>query len=363
MCESKRMKFSFWSVLLVLIVTPKSVLADPTVLDQAYLDAGLLKPGFFTLCKVAPGSASVFPFDVSVNGDVEMFNLVDSTAPSPDLVNPEECVDVHEDTDANADQVTITELVPSGYEVTRVAVWNVDTDAGGISFHEEPAGTDSISGAIDRNKVGCLALFYNDMDVGACWMTGGGVKFEPLVGDDLATIPNGNGNGNGGGGPKDTVGGVVFPACNADPSRGGQWNHVAHRDKIHIKGNDVDVVNCGNVPGIDPGSDSPVTPFNFIEFEGTGTVSGIHGNKIGVIPITFFGRVEDRNEPGNEQSATSGDDIDRYFLRVRDADGNLVYLVDVDGNPDTVDPITITGGNFQIHASSCDRIIVGDLSQ
>jgi len=64
--------------------------------------------------------------------------------------------------------------------------------------------------------------------------------------------------------------------------------------------------------------------------------------------------VEDRNEPGNEQSNTSGEDVDRYFLRVVDGDGNLVYLVDMDGDPATVDPVTITGGNFQLHNSSCE---------
>lgn len=156
-------------------------------------------------------------------------------------------------------------------------------------------------------------------------------------------------------GPADTVGGVVFPACSSEPSNGGQWNHVAHKDKLHVKGNDVHIVSCGNVPGIEPGSESPVTPFNYIEFEGTGQVLGIHGNKIEPVDVTFFGRVEDRNEPGNEQSATSGEDIDRYFLRVVDGNGDVVYLVDQDGNPDTVDPITITGGNFQLHTSSCDN--------
>ena len=112
---------------------------------------------------------------------------------------------------------------------------------------------------------------------------------------------------------------------------------------------------CGNVDGIEPGSESPVTPFNFIEFVGTGTISGIGGNKIPTEPITLFGRVEDRNEPGNEQSAKSGEDIDRYFLRVVDGSGVVRYLVDGDSNPDTVDPVTITGGNFQLHVSSCEN--------
>jgi len=179
-----------------------------------------------------------------------------------------------------------------------------------------------------------------------CWLTAGGVKFEAVTGTLMAQ-----------GGPKDTVGGVAYPSCSPFPSNGGQWNHVAHSLKLHLIGQDITVIRCGNVPGIDPGSESPVCPVNFIEFEGTGVVKGIHGNKIEDTPVTFFVRAEDRNEPGNEQSVNSndGDDIDRYFLRVVDGDGNLMILVDEDGIDDgSVDPLTITGGNFQIHCTSCN---------
>jgi hypothetical protein len=128
---------------------------------------------------------------------------------------------------------------------------------------------------------------------------------------------------------------------------------VAHSLKLHLLGKDITVLRCGNVPGIEPGSESPVCPVNFIEFEGTGVVKGIHGNKIEDIPVTFFVRAEDRNEPGNEH-ASAGEDIDRYFLRVVDGGGNILILIDEDGISETVDPLTITGGNFQIHCTSCD---------
>ena len=180
-----------------------------------------------------------------------------------------------------------------------------------------------------------------------CWMTGGGVKFERH--GDIWSAEMGRG------GPKDSVGGVVAPSCSPFPSNGGQWNHVAHSLKTHVQGFDIEVIRCGNVEGIEPGTESPVCEVNFIEFQGTGRASGIGGNKMETIDISFFGRVEDRNEPGNEQSATSGDDIDRYFLRVVDSEGGLVLLVDEDGVDDgSVDPLTITGGNFQIHCTSCD---------
>ena len=155
-------------------------------------------------------------------------------------------------------------------------------------------------------------------------------------------------------GPRDSVGGVAYPSCSAFPSNGGQWNHVAHSLKLHLLGKDITVIRCGDVPGIDPGSESPVCPVNFIEFEGTGVVKGIHGNKMDPIPVDFWVRAEDRNEPGNEHAA-DGDDIDRYYLIVVDGDGNIVFEVDEDGNPGSVDPLTITGGNFQIHCTSCDE--------
>jgi hypothetical protein len=175
-----------------------------------------------------------------------------------------------------------------------------------------------------------------------CWLTAGGVKFDNVLKDSVATS-----------GPRDSVGGVAYPGCSAFASGGGQWNHVAHGLKLHLIGKDITVLQCGNVPGIDPGSESPVCTVNFIEFEGTGIVKGIHGNKIEDTPVTFFVRAEDRNEPGNAH-ASAGEDIDRYFLRVVDGGGNILILVDEDDNSATVDPLTITGGNFQIHCTSCD---------
>ena len=171
---------------------------------------------------------------------------------------------------------------------------------------------------------------------GLCWMTGGGVKFERVMGDYAAEK-----------GPRDSLGGNVYPSCSPFPGNGGQWNHIAHKLKRHFQGTDIVVTRCGNVEGHPPGSESPVTPYNFIEFHGTGWVQGIHGNKIGRVPVTFQARVEDRNEPGNE-NASAGENIDRYWLRV-DGPPNVGFEV---GTQE--DPATITGGNLQLHATSCD---------
>ena len=185
---------------------------------------------------------------------------------------------------------------------------------------------------------------------GKCWLTAGGVKFSPITGLLMAEIKQK--------GPLDSVGGNVYPGCNPDSGDGGNWNHIAHKENLHFQGTVITVIRCGNISGIDPGSESPVTPFNFIEFEGTGSLKGIGGNKADYGTVCFFAHVEDRNEPGNEKALLpdGGALIDRYYINVYDCSThNSLLLVDIDGNPATIDPITITGGNFQIHISSCSN--------
>lgn len=184
-------------------------------------------------------------------------------------------------------------------------------------------------------------LFRSSVCSQGCWLTGGGVKFEPIVNDRLATS-----------GPADTIGGNVFPGCSSTAGQGGQWNHVAHSLKLHFQGFVVDTVDCGNVPGIEPGSESPVTPFNFIEFSGTGRLKGIKGNKVDYPLVYFFARCEDRNEPGS-RGANDGELIDRYYIHVFDGSGNTLLLVNGVSGPTPVVPVPITGGNLQLHISSC----------
>jgi len=175
-----------------------------------------------------------------------------------------------------------------------------------------------------------------------CWLTGGGAKFSPITGTDVAEH-----------GPSHSFGGNVYPGCSATAGDGGSWNHVAHSVRLHFHGTTIQVLRCGNVDGIPPGSTSPPTPFNFIEFQGTGTLKGIKGNKANYDTVSFFARAEDRNEPGSN-GQRDGAGKDRYFLHVWDASGTLL-LLDQDGSSATVDPITITDGNLQIHISSCDN--------
>ena len=181
---------------------------------------------------------------------------------------------------------------------------------------------------------------------GACWLTGGGAKFSPVVDEFVGET-----------GRKHNWGGNVYPSCSAFPGNGGSWNHIDVAQKLHFHGTDIEVVRCGNVDGIPEGSTSPVTPFNFIEFQGTGTLKGIQGNKVDYGTVFFFARAEDRNEPGSN-GQRDGAGKDRYFLNVftveGDPVGSSVILVDIDGDPATVDPLIITDGNMQLHDTSCD---------
>lgn len=176
-----------------------------------------------------------------------------------------------------------------------------------------------------------------------CWLTAGGAKFSNITGGTVAEK-----------GPQHSFGGNVNPSCASEPGDGGQWNHVAHGLKLHFLGTAIQVVACGNVPGIPAGSESPVTPFNYIEYQGTGRLTGISGNKVDYGTVSFFARAEDRNEPGST-GAKDGAKIDRYFIRVVDGGGTVRLLLDTDGDPTTIDPITITGGNMQLHISSCPQ--------
>lgn len=181
-------------------------------------------------------------------------------------------------------------------------------------------------------------------DDGACWFTGGGTEYDRLLGIPSATKGN-----------KNNFGGVVHPGCSPTAADGGNWNHISRELKLHFKGKVVETVDCGNVaPPHPPGSDSPKTPFNYLECWGSGTLKGVMGNKVSYDDCTWFARFEDRNEPGAKQG-NAGSGIDRYFLIVKDSGGTTRLLIDEDGIDDSnVDPTEISTGNFQIHTSSCD---------
>lgn len=173
-----------------------------------------------------------------------------------------------------------------------------------------------------------------------CWLTAGGAKFSSVIGLPVAER-----------GPAVSFGGNVNPSCDPEPGQGGQWNHLDHDQKLHFQGLAIVVDRCGNVDGIPPGSESPVTPYNFIEFHGTGVLKGIQGNKLESTPVCFEARAEDRNEPGSS-GQRDGAYKDRYFVRVFDCTTSVELLV-LEQTAGAGDPITITDGNLQLHISSC----------
>jgi len=204
--------------------------------------------------------------------------------------------------------------------------------------------------------------FVADWEIGgavceqaACWFTGGGAKIDQLLGIPCAhcqSKPNGKT-------PDLAFGGNVYPGCSPTAGDGGSWNHVDRIRNLHFHGTTIQVVRCGNVtPPPPPGSTSPVTPFNFIEFQGTGTLKGIQGNKVDYGTVYFFARAEDRNEPGSK-GANDGALIDRYHLRVytnpADPFGSTVLLVGGNDADPANNAVPITDGNFQLHISSCDN--------
>src|SRR5688572_15810038 len=77
-----------------------------------------------------------------------------------------------------------------------------------------------------------------------CWLTAGGAKFSTITGTPVAER-----------GPQHSFGGNVNPGCSPTAGEGGQWNHVAHQEKKHFQGFAIEVVDCGNVPGIPPRSE------------------------------------------------------------------------------------------------------------
>jgi len=182
---------------------------------------------------------------------------------------------------------------------------------------------------------------------GQCWMTGGGTQYDTLINEFVAEKGN-----------KVCFGGNVHPGCSATAGSGGSWNHIDRARKLHFHGTDIPTVRCGNVPNIPPGSTSPKTPFNYIEYEGTGWTKGVQGNKADYPLVYFVARVEDRNEPGSN-GAKDGALIDRYFLRVylnqADPIGSTIILLDSNGGgSENFDVTPISTGNLQIHVSSCD---------
>jgi hypothetical protein len=164
---------------------------------------------------------------------------------------------------------------------------------------------------------------------GKCWLTGGG------------TIDDGSGQ------PIYSFGGVVNPGCSAISAGGGNWNVIWHAAGLHFKGLEIQVLTCGNAPGYPAGSSSPKTPFNYIDFTGVGTLTGIEGNNANFGVVYFNARALDLKDGGKQ--------TDQLYLRVYNSSGTLLLISGDQANPADVSPVTISTGNLQLHISSCSK--------
>ncbi len=163
-----------------------------------------------------------------------------------------------------------------------------------------------------------------------CWLTGGG------------TIDTSSGQ------PIYSYGGVVNPGCSAIAAGGGNWNVIWHTANLHFKGLSIQVDGCGNAPGYNAGSSSPKTPFNYIDFHGVGTLSGIEGNNANYGVVYFSARAMDLKDGGKLN--------DQLYLRVYDGAGNTLLLISTDqANALNVAPVVVSTGNLQLHISGCSR--------
>ena len=157
---------------------------------------------------------------------------------------------------------------------------------------------------------------------GDCWLTGGGT---------IGKISRGVANY--------SFGGVVYPGCSPKAADGGNWNVINHATGLHFQGQKIIVDDCSGVE-----TKSPRVNVNIIDFHGTGVISGIGGNPLVKMEVSFVGRAVDNKE--------SGGGSDMLYLKVTPIGGGSTLLQV--GNT-AVDPAIISDGNLQIHTTSCNK--------
>jgi len=151
---------------------------------------------------------------------------------------------------------------------------------------------------------------------GACWMTGGGTIGKPKT-------------------PDFSYGGVVYPGCSPKAAEGGNWNVVSHTDGLHFSGQAIVVDNCSGDP-----TSSPKVNVRIIDFHGDGILSGIGGNPLDTVPVTFVARAIDNHD--------GGAGADQLYLNVKVGTTTVLQI-----GTSAALPATVSTGNIQIHTSSC----------
>jgi hypothetical protein len=115
--------------------------------------------GYFVVCKVAGDDPTkAFPFTASAEGPGEGGTFIN---PSPSLMDGD-CEIVYGPAQPfiDPDLVTITENVPDGRNLDRIAIYSVEETNDFVpTFHTAVGPT--IQGSIDDGKLGCVAIYYN----------------------------------------------------------------------------------------------------------------------------------------------------------------------------------------------------------
>jgi hypothetical protein len=241
----------------------------------------------------------------------------------------------------------------SGIVVVVTGVGSTTTDGNGAFTLDLPDVSASYSICVDASTLptgatvsGCTSFSVDDNNLfalvnftlsgpfcstpppppGLCWLTGGG------------TVAKTKGQ------PDFSFGGVVNPGCSPTAAGGGNWNVVDHLDSLHFKGLEISVIGCSGSP-----DKAPPVNVNIIDFQGTGTLTGIGGNTMAETAVCFRGRAEDHGEPGGGK--------DRLYLNVFDCStGQSLMLISADpANPADIAPVDISTGNLQIHTSGCNK--------
>jgi hypothetical protein len=131
-----------------------------TVDGEEFLDE--LEFGTFTVCKVAEGSSTMFTFEIQAVGP----GVGDAPVFKPEIqLGDGECDDVYVAAPFfEPDLVTITEVVPDGYQIDKIVVYSLEeTDEDPDTIRSVHTGTATVEGSIDFGKLGCLVIYYNSM--------------------------------------------------------------------------------------------------------------------------------------------------------------------------------------------------------
>jgi cysteine-rich repeat protein len=316
---------------------------------------GELEAGVFTLCKLAEDDTTEFDFEVTaVPGDGGIL------VPDPVLKN-RECIDVYTAASGSfpPDTVTISELVPEGWQVDGICVLNIERVGGTdvITSHEFLDGRDTIQGQIDAGKIGCVAIYSNSLEP----VCGDGVVDPGEECDDGnmddndgcrndCTIPREGCRFTGGlnshfdtgeGENRYTAGGQAGANTALPPQPRGEWTHTNHtgpagRFTFHggtasaPEGTEIDEIRCSDPGGCSP-SGNPPSPLKQLDFDGVGTFKNIgrgiaapdfvrggatvtaegHGNRAFNGTFHWFEvNIDDLGEPGNSNPRGNPDDTD-----------------------------------------------------